>query len=150
MASPLANAPARRPIMARWVFVEIGTVAGAYLLTFGLAAACIYIPSEMATAGGDDMWGFILLMFGVVMAYVLLRSLVPRRERFNPPAPLLDQSKQPRLMRHVESIAQSLGQPVPEEIYLILEVNAWVAIRGGRRMMALGLPLMQALTVLNE
>jgi hypothetical protein len=46
-----------------------------------------------------------------------------------------------------------MGQEMPHEIYLVPDVNAWVAQRGGlmgigsRRVMALGLPLMSLLTV---
>lgn len=52
----------------------------------------------------------------------------------------------------IESIAQSTGQAPPAEVFLVHDVNAWVAQRGGRmgfgsrRVMGLGLPLLRTLS----
>ena len=49
-------------------------------------------------------------------------------------------------------MAKSVGQATPAEVFLVPDVNAWVAQRGGimgfgsRRVMGLGLPLMRMLT----
>ena len=58
----------------------------------------------------------------------------------------------PRYVRTLEDIARATGQTMPAEVYLVPSVNAWVSQRGGimglgsRRVMGLGLPLMQLLT----
>jgi heat shock protein HtpX len=70
-----------------------------------------------------------------------------------PPGPPLTEQEQPRLFAELRRIAGDVGQSMPVEVYLDPQVNAWVAQRGGamgvgaRRVMALGLPLLQALTV---
>jgi len=57
------------------------------------------------------------------------------------------------LFGELESIASSLKEPMPREVYLIGDVNAFVADRGGfmgfgsRRVMGLGLPLLSILTI---
>jgi Zn-dependent protease with chaperone function len=80
-------------------------------------------------------------------------SLIPRRDKFEPPGPLLQRASHPRLFAELEHIAASLNEPLPREVYLIGQVNAFVADRGGilgfgsRRIMAIGLPLLSVLTI---
>src|SRR5262249_5945869 len=94
----------------------------------------------------------ILFLFGLVIAGALLWSIAPRRDRFTPPGPLLERGEHPRLFAELDSIASALDEPMPAEVYLVGDVNAWVTDRGGvmgfgsRRVMGLGLPLMAMLT----
>lgn len=88
-----------------------------------------------------------------MVAAAILWSILPRRDRFEAPGPQLLPDDYPRLLREVEVIAQQMGQAMPRDVYLTPEVNAWVMERAGmlgignRRVMALGLPLLQMLTV---
>lgn len=74
----------------------------------------------------------------------MLWSLFPRRDKFDPPGPLLDRSTQPRLFREIDEIAGALNEQVPGEGYFIGQPNAFVADRGGilgfgsRRVMSIG------------
>jgi Zn-dependent protease with chaperone function len=133
--------------MAAWASLAVVLIVGFYTLTLALAAACVYLPYLMLTARN----GAITLLFvsGVVMAGTILWSLVPRREKFIPPGPRLEPARHPRLFAEIERLATSLNEPPPQEVYLIPEVNAWVAEPEGRgrRIMGLGLPLLQILTV---
>jgi Zn-dependent protease with chaperone function len=74
---------------------------------------------------------------------------MPRREKFTPPGPRLEPDRQPRLFTEIERLAARLNEAAPQEVYLIPEVNAWVAEPrgGGRHIMGIGLPLLQLLTV---
>jgi len=60
--------------------------------------------------------------------------------------------EQPRLFAELERIARATSQAMPAEVYLLPNVNAFVARRGGvfglggRRVMGIGLPLIEALT----
>jgi Zn-dependent protease with chaperone function len=53
----------------------------------------------------------------------------------------------------LNAIATSLNEPIPREVYLVGQVNAFVADRGGimgigsRRVMGIGLPLLSSLTI---
>src|SRR6266853_1614359 len=83
----------------------------------------------------------------------MLWSLVPRRDNFEAPGLPLERPSHPRLFAELDSIASALGEPLPREVYLIGEPNAWVADRGGvmgfgsRRVMGVGLPLLGALNI---
>jgi Zn-dependent protease with chaperone function len=104
----------------------------------------------MLTAqNGAGIQVLLLFLCGVVMAGTMLWSLVPRREKFTPPGPRLEAARHPRLFAEIHRLATSLNEPPPQEVYLIPEVNAWVSEPEGRgrRIMGLGLPLLQILTV---
>jgi heat shock protein HtpX len=123
---------------------------GFYALAVGIAGGLLYFPYAE--------WHFghrlhLKAAFGcVVGAGLVLFSIVPRPDRFQPPGPRLDPDKQPRLFRVLQGIAATTGQSMPKEVYLLADMNAWVSARGGimgfgsRRVMGLGLPLMQVLT----
>src|SRR4029453_22156 len=92
-------------------------------------------------------------LFCLVGAFVILKAIVPRPDRFEPPGPLLTPDKQPDLFAETCDLALRNGQAEPAEVYLIADANAWVNQRGsfmglgGRRVMGLGLPLLQTLTI---
>lgn len=94
-----------------------------------------------------------LVAIMAIVGAVVLWSVLPRWDRFEAPGPLLTPSEHPALFRALSDVARKTGQPMPHEVYLVGDVNAFVANRGGimgigsRPVMGLGLPLMQALTV---
>jgi len=151
------NAPSTvllpRRSLAGWAALAVVMVVGSYLVTILLAVACVYLPYLLVTRIGGYLQVWALLLCGPVIAATILWSLVPRRDNFVPPGPRLEAERQPRLFAELENLAKALNEPMPREVYLIPEVNAWVAERGGtmgfgsRRVMGLGLPLVQMLTV---
>lgn len=131
--------------------LAVGLMFGFYGLALAIAWGLVYIPyAEIVHFNRLD---FRLALFCVAAAGIILWSIVPRPDRFEAPGPELEPSSQPELLRLVESVRKATRQSAPNNVYLILDVNAWVAERGGfmgigsRRVMALGLPLMQVLTV---
>jgi Zn-dependent protease with chaperone function len=92
-------------------------------------------------------------LFCLVGAYAILKAIVPRPDRFEPPGPRLAPEAQPELFAEIRDLARRTGQEQPKDVYLIPDVNAWVGQRGGimgigsRRVMGIGLPLLQTLTV---
>jgi len=150
----LPAAPRPRRSMLLWAVLAIAMVVFSYLFIIMLAAACVYLPFQLLFSESSSGTNALLLFgFGLVIAGGLLWSLVPRPDKFTPPGPTLTAREHPRLFAELEKIALSLREPMPSEVYLIGDVNAWVADRGGilgfgsRRVMGLGLPLMSALTV---
>ncbi|MFO1461915.1 MAG: M48 family metallopeptidase [Verrucomicrobiota bacterium] len=139
------------PTLTRRIAMAIALMVGFYLLALTMAAGLLYLPLAAAQSTGEsNAWVTTYCMLG---AGLILWSVAPRRDRFKPPGPRLRPADQPRLFAELESVARATGQTMPSEVYLILDLNASVSERGGvmgfggRRVMGLGLPLMQLLTV---
>ncbi len=93
--------------------------------------------------------GLGMIIAGVVVAW----SLVPRFDTFEAPGPELLRAEHPELFREIDRVAAMTGERGPAQVYAVGDVNAFVAERGGlmgigsRRVMGLGLPLLNVLTV---
>jgi heat shock protein HtpX len=131
--------------------LAIGLMAGFYAFAFAIAAALVYTPHAL--------WAYVewnpfrLIAFCYAAAAAIVWAVLPRPDRFTPPGPLLTPTDQPRLFSVLSGVARATGQEMPSEVYAVDDVAAWVTNRGGimgfgsRRVMALGLPLLQALSV---
>jgi heat shock protein HtpX len=143
--------PVRRSLVI-WAALAMALVGFSYIFTLLVAAACAYLPYLLLSAY-PTAYTLVIFVGGVVTGIVILLSLIPRRDRFSPPGPPLHQAEHRRLFSELSSIAKALNEPMPREVYLIPDVNAWVAERGGvmgfgsRRVMGLGLPLVRILTI---
>jgi len=140
--------------MAFFAILAIVMVIGSYLFVGLLAAGSVYFPYIIfSRAQSEHGWDVLILLFGILIAATMLWSLIPRREAFTAPGLLLERSRHPRLFAEIENIAAALNEPVPRDVYLIGDANAFVADRGGvlgfgtRRIMGLGLPLLSTMTV---
>jgi heat shock protein HtpX len=141
---------------ARWSLairgcLAVGLMIGFYGLAALVVAALLYIPyAEYVLLERVDLR---IAFFCVSGAGAVCWAVMPRPDRFVPPGPELRPSEQPKLFELLESVRAATGQGQPRHVYLDLQVNAWVSQRGGfmgvgsRRVMGLGLPLIQALTV---
>jgi Zn-dependent protease with chaperone function len=141
----------KRPSLAGRALLALGLMIGFYTLAIGIAAGLLFvIYAELRWAHRINVKLTCVCLAG---AGVILWSIIPRWDRFVPPGPLLDRRKHPRFHEELRRIAQAVGQPVPEEAYLEMDVNAWVSQRGGfmgiggRRVMAVGLPLLRILSM---
>jgi heat shock protein HtpX len=119
------------------VALTVGFYVLALALIAGLISAVVLIPHVP----------FRLAAFCIFGAIVIAISIVPRPRPFEPPGPQLNPAGQPRLFAELAGIAQAVGEPMPAEVYITPEMNAGVLQRGRRRVMVLGLPLMQVMTV---
>lgn len=100
-----------------------------------------------------------VLMIGLIgvacfaAAAVVIWSVLPRLDRFEPPGPEITEDEQPALFAEIRAIAAATGQQMPVHVYVVAEVNAFVAQRGGlmgfgsRRVMGIGTPLLRVLQV---
>jgi Zn-dependent protease with chaperone function len=124
---------------------------GFYGLALGIAFGLLYlIYLEVAVLGRINIR---LTFFALVGAVVILWAIFPRIDKFVAPGPRLTLAKFPLLFKEIEKIAHATRQEMPREVYLISDVNAFVAERGGfmgfgsRRVMGIGLPLFHLMTV---
>lgn len=130
----------------------MATVVLSYLLAIVLACACFLLPVlffvVMPMEGGNFLFGRLLLsVFGIAVGLTVLGSLIPKKEDIKVNGVPIDLRQERRLKQEIEAVAVALKEPMPTEIYLIGDANAFVSESGGRRVLGLGLPLMQMLTI---
>ena len=122
--------------------LAIALTVGFYLLALALMAFLAWLLFQPHVPGRIRV--FCLVGVGVIAV-----SIIPWPRPFHPPGPLLNPAGQPRLFNELQSVAKAVGETMPADVYVTPEMNAGVLQRGRRRVMVLGLPLMQVLTV-NE
>lgn len=131
--------------------LAVALMIGFYLLALGIVAALLSLVYLYLTEGNRPH--IRLIIFYVGGAFAILGAIRPRVDHFVPPGPRLTPESQPRLFEQMQEIAQKIGQPVPAEVYLIADTNTALTTRGGvmgfgsRRVMVIGLTLVQAITV---
>jgi len=139
------------PSLARRALLAVGLMIGFYVLALLIAGGLIGIAYAYA-AYGKHIQVRVIIFCGIG-ALTILWSILPRIDRFVPPGPPLKPEDQPRLFAAIKGVAGATQQTMPVDVYLVPDVNAWVAQRGGvmgffsRRVMGIGLPLLRILTV---
>lgn len=142
----------------RAVFAVFGFVAF-YAVTIGAILGLGWLGITMfgwlpAVHNGKALLMLALVAGACVLAAVVLAwSALPRIDRFQPPGPELTEASHPELFAMIREVAKATGQRMPVHVYAVLEVNAFVTERGGimgigsRRVMGIGLGLLNAFTV---
>jgi Zn-dependent protease with chaperone function len=131
--------------------LAVALLVGFYGLALGIAGVLLYA----AYAELFYLHRVLVkpLVFFVGGAFLILKAIVPRPDRFTAPGPPLTGEEHPRLLALVDDVARATEQAVPAEVYLVADVNAFVTERGGmmgfgsRRVMGIGLPLLELLSV---
>lgn len=141
----------RSPSVGLRAVLALGLMIGFYALALGLAGALVWLPyAEVTYTHRIHPKLALMCLLG---AAIILWSIMPRRDRFEAPGPQLEPARQPKLFAMIRGVASATKQEMPAEVYLVGDMNAWVAHRGGtmglgaRGIMGLGLPLLQTLTV---
>lgn len=129
----------------------VGFHAAAVLVAVGLVATAVLMFATLAPEAARAWVIFAAAM--IVAAFVVLWSILPRFDRFEPPGPELLETDAPLLFGELRELAAATEQAMPSHVYLCSDVNAFVTERGGimgigsRRVLGLGLPLLATLTV---
>ena len=135
--------------------LAVGLMVGFYALALAIISLLGFIGYEAVATGRLGFGGLKILAFCGIGIVTIFFSVLPRREEFKQPGPLVEPSDFPDLFREIRDIAAKAGQAMPAEIYLLPDLNAFVSERGGFlgfgrvRILGVGLPLLQTLTV-NE
>ncbi len=158
-APPAAAAPAERvahvavPFAVRAV-LALTFLFGFYALAFGLAAALVAVPYFEFTK--LHRVSPRLALGCLAGAFAILRALVVAKAKaFHPPGPRLREDEQPELFAVIREVAAGMRTRMPADVYLIPDVNAFVAEVGGflgfgtRRIMGIGLGLLTVDDVSN-
>src|SRR5687767_4844991 len=102
---------------------------GFYVLALGIVAVLVYIPYAEWTYAGRlhvKLAAFCLLGAGAIAL-----AIVPRSDRFEDPGPELEPERFSQLFACIGAIARQTGQAMPSQVFLVGDLNAWVANRGG-------------------
>jgi hypothetical protein len=67
-------------------------------------------------------------LFCLIGAFVILKAILPRPDRFDPPGRLLTPDKQPDLFALIRDLAVRTGQDEPTEVYLIADANGIASV----------------------
>ncbi len=149
-AAPAGALPPKNWSIVAWAAVAASSVLLSYLMTLalGLVFTGFGILLTLAVAQRVSILGVLMVAFLFMVGLTVLWSLIPRKNEFKPEGILIDLSREDGLRSEIAEIARAMKQPVPSEVYLISSVNAGVAQRPrGRKVMLIGLPLLQMLTV---
>lgn len=144
--------PAQQPREFIWRAI------GAFALMIGFYGLAVVIIGLLwynlyAQVRNTNRFSGRYVFFCLFATALIISGMIPRRDKFVTPGDLITEDEQPRLFRELKAIAVAVGQDMPAEVYLIPEFNAWVSQRGGRaswggkKVMGLGLPLLNMLTV---
>lgn len=142
--------PKTQSSLAGRAFFAVLLMVGFYALAFAICAV-FAVLMYMDTQGGrihPKLWLGGLFTIGVVVW-----SVWPRKSTFPDPGVPLRKKDQPELWKMISEVAEDAEQEPPVHVFLVPEINAFVAERnsrmgfGGERIMGVGLPLLQTLTV---
>ncbi|MGA9673382.1 MAG: M48 family metallopeptidase [Terracidiphilus sp.] len=134
-------------------------VVVSYLLAIVIALSFLALPvvflGYLPINGHLNLLLYRLLFsaFGLVAGGTILWSLIPSNDLPEVNGVRIDLAKEKRLAREIEAVAEALHERMPSEVYLICDANAFVREEdeakgfGRRRILALGLPLLQILTI---
>lgn len=142
-----------RAVLAVFCFVLF------YVVSAAMAVGLVWLGYQMLTLldgirSGQGMIAIVLLAVGcLVAAAVVVWSVLPRVDRFEPPGPELSPQQHPALFAVIRDVAARTNQATPTHVYAVLDANAFVSQRGGvmgfgsKRVMGVGLALMQAFSI---
>jgi heat shock protein HtpX len=131
--------------------LAISLTVGFYAIALAIAAGLFFIPYAEAVYGGRIH--IQLTIFCIIGAVLIIIAIIPHRDRFKTPGLLLTSRNNPEVLNLINEIAQKTRQKIPSEVYLTADLNAGVFENGGflgsksRRVMLIGLPLLQVLNV---
>ena len=156
IATSTATLPPRDWSVFAWAATAALSVILTYLITLTLGLSFFGFGCLLAigmVGNGFSFVGILLCAFVLIAGATVLRSLIPRKDAFQPNGILIDLSREVGLRTELEAIARIMGEQMPAEVYLVSDANAAVSQRGGtiglgsRRVMLLGLPILQLLSV---
>jgi len=139
----------RDATLAQRAIVAMALTIGFYTLGLVLGLGTIILPFAIAYFTGHFIIKLMIVCF--ISGGAILAAMIPRKDKFVPPGPILVPEEHPGLFKAIREVAEKAQQEMPRRVYLIPEFNAWVMQTGstggygGDRMMGIGLPLLSAM-----
>lgn len=138
--------PARASFGLR-AFSAVALMIGFYLLASALAFGLLWLVyAEFAVIHRVNLKVTVLALVG---AFAILKGCFFLSDGWKAPGPQLTKEQHPRLFASIGGVASKMGARMPDEVYLVPDVNAFVAevggflgVFGGKRVMGIGLGLL--------
>lgn len=132
------------PSLTGRIAAAIALTIAFYVLALVIGIGLIAAPIIGWANGVGNLW---LTVIAIFLGGSVLWAIVPRRSQFVPPGLRLTDAAAPRLMELIREEAAAGEEPAPDDVYVTLGVDAAVTqAKGGRRVLVLGLSLIEALS----
>lgn len=135
--------------LAARAFSAMALFVGFYAMGTAIVLGLLWVPwAQVQYENGVGFSGIVCGVFAIWIAIALLPRLGTGKAPIEPPAPTEAHQK---LRALIDETARAVGEPPPDELYVLASVNAFAARRGGfmgmggRSMIGIGLPLLSAL-----
>lgn len=145
----MTQAARDRPFWGR-AASAVALLVGFYLLAFGVVAILVALIVN-GLSGGPYLW---ILPAALAIVAILRGVFSLERGDGRPLGILIDARSEPQLVALVKDVASAMDTKLPDEVYLIPEVNAFVYEHGRllglirtKRIMGIGLALMEVARV---
>ena len=142
------------PSLTGRALLSIAFLLGFYVLALGVVAALV--GANVATIAITGRFYAQLVIPTLLVALAILRGIffINRSGGAEDAGIPVDEGSQPELVSLVRSVAEEMGTDPPARLFLVPEVNAWVretggslGLRRGERVMVIGVPYIDVLTV---
>jgi len=146
--------PIGGPSLTGRALLSLAFLLGFYVLALGTVA--LLVGGNIAYIGYTGRVQVQFLIITAVVGFAVLNGVffINGSDGDDVTGVPVDERSQPELVALVRRVAREMGTEPPGHILLVPEVNAFVlqtggllGLRPGQRVMAIGLPLMEALTV---
>jgi Zn-dependent protease with chaperone function len=144
----------KKPSFVFRAIIAVLLLAGFYVLGLVIIAACL--ATVWLQIEARHVFPKLILLAVIAagtVAYGMLRSLFMTSAKFEPPGPEITEEEEPELFAVIREVAGKMEATMPKHVYLMPDVNAFVAEIGGfygigtRRVMGIGVGLLQVDTV---
>ena len=137
-----------RSSLAARAMLAVALFIGFYAMGIAIVVGLLWVPwAQTQYQHSVDFSGIVCAVFAIWIAIALL----PRFSSGKPTEPPAPTEAHAKLRQLIVETAAAVGEPPPDELYVVTSVNAFAARRGGalgfggRRMIGIGLPLLSAL-----
>jgi Zn-dependent protease with chaperone function len=132
--------------------LALALLAGFYLLAAAIVGTMITLTIVSLSSGRIQIR---LILATVIVTYAVIRGVAfTGKEARQPPFGLRIDHREPKLVSEVKGISEQMHTSMPDEIYLVHDVNAFVqeggsmmGLRPGTRYMGIGLGLLNVVSV---
>jgi Zn-dependent protease with chaperone function len=127
--------------------VAVSLMIGFYVLAAALVCLLVWIPyAEFVYVHRLHPKIALVCLVG---AFLIAKGCFFMADAFQPPGPELTRESHPKLFAVIDDVAQQMGAKLPQHVYMMSDVNAfvaevggWMGVVGTHRVMAIGVGML--------